>query len=135
MANPKRLKREVVIVTIANGSAFGNVAEPAQAYKPDVTYKNIIGVWAKVLNLANQAYVNLQLRDGGGGIVIDPSHSELWAGGPGNKPEDMFVKVNIPISGAIVKPGAIAPGPANPNADIVVQFVFLLSDELVEVNN
>lgn len=134
MPQGKRRKREVVIVTIPNASAFGNVVEPAAPYKPDRDYRYIIGVWGKVINLANQPYVNLQLRDGSGGILIDPSHTELWSGGPGNPPEEMFVPIKLDITGSIVKPGAVAPGPANPNADIVVQFVFLLADELEPVS-
>lgn len=130
----KRIKRESVTITIPNGTASGNTVENND-YKPDRDYRNIIGVWAKVLNTANTNWVDIQLRDGQGNIMIDRSHSELWSGGTGLAPEDMFVPVLLPISGSIVKIGAvpniIAGG--NTNADIVVQCVFLLSDELIEI--
>jgi hypothetical protein len=128
----KRIKTESVTVLIPNASAFGNVVEPVNAYTPDKTYRYIRGVWGKVLNLANQTYIDLQLRDGSGGIARDPSHSELWSS-PGVRNKDMFFPMALPITGSIIKPGAIARGPANPNADIYVQFVFLLADDLEEI--
>lgn len=130
----KRNKRQTVTITIPNGTASGNAVENND-YKPDRDYRNIIGVWAKVLNEANTDWVDIQLRDGQGNLLIDPSHSELWSGGTGLKPEDMFVPVLVPITGSIVKIGAvpnIAAG-GNTNAAIVVQCVFLLSDELIEI--
>lgn len=129
----KRLKRESVTITIPNGTPSGTPQE--SNYTPDRDYRNIIGVWAKVLNTANTQWVDVQLRDGQGNIAIDRSHSELWSGGTGLKPEDMYVPVLLKISGSIVKisafPNIVAGG--NTNADINVQCVFLLSDELIEV--
>lgn len=133
MAKKKRIKYEAVIVTIPNASVFGNVVEPSTSYKPDQDYRFITGVWGKVMNLANQPYIDLQLRDTQGNLIIDPHDSEAWRGGENVAPADKFREILMPITGGIVKPGAIAPGPANPNADIVVQFVFRLEDELIEI--
>lgn len=131
MSEIKKRKLEAVLVTVPNAGVANQAYGPAAPYKPDDSYQYIIGVWVKVISLANQPYVNVQIRDQFN-VIVEPVHSDLLSAGESASANDKFFKIDpIKCDGRTVTPGVIAPG--SPNADIVVQFVFELVDELIEV--
>jgi hypothetical protein len=129
----KRIKRETVFIDLPIGSNFDVSTEVN--YEQNKDYKNIIGVWAKPSGISNFLGLDFHLRDTAGMLLIDPSDSELWRGGSGLKPEDMFVPILVRIGGGIMKFGVTPRGAAVSLAAIKIECVFLLSDELIEIAN
>jgi hypothetical protein len=135
MSKKRKYKIQSVIVSVPAAGVANQVYFPSSAntYKPDESYKNVIGVWVKVLSLSTASYVLAQLKDQYN-VVIDPVHTDLLTTGDAAGANDKFRAIEpIPCDGRQVIPGIQVPN--SPAAQVDVLFTFLLSDELFEVAN
>lgn len=125
------IKLESVFVTVPVGNTANQVYTPDAPYKPDDTFKNIIGVYAEVLAAGDADYILLQLKDQYK-VSIDPVPSGLLFAGESAGADDKFRSIKpIPCDGRSVSPGVVVPNVLA--TEVLVCFVFLLSDELIQV--
>lgn len=127
----KKAKYQTVLVTIPNTATPGAVIE--QSLKLDQDYSHCTGIAVSIAGtLSTMNYVDVGVRSPYG-VEHDPCHIENWQASSGVEPNKKFKDFRIKTDGRLTYAQVIPP--STPAAQVQIQFIFRLEDDLVEVAN